>query len=145
MRFWEIPLRFSNNFPTFRKIVVSSPSRMTCPSGKLFAVTSSGKCASVIRFLLTAPSGQGPPRYRVFTITLRHTTLGRTPLDERSARRRDSYLTTHNTHKTDRQPCPRWDSSLHSQQWSGRRPPLLTARPLGPALSCDTQPKRGTL
>jgi hypothetical protein len=28
-----------------------------------------------------------------------HTTLGRTPLDERSARRRDLYLTTHNTHK----------------------------------------------
>jgi hypothetical protein len=32
--------------------------------------------------------------------TFRHTTLGRTPLDEGSARRRDLYLTTHNTHKT---------------------------------------------
>jgi hypothetical protein len=31
--------------------------------------------------------------------SLRHTTLGRTPLDEWSARRRDLYLTTHNTHK----------------------------------------------
>jgi len=30
--------------------------------------------------------------------TQRHTTVGRTPLDERSARRRDLYLTTHNTH-----------------------------------------------
>ena len=30
-------------------------------------------------------------------ITHRHTTLGRTPLDEWSARRRDLYLTTHNT------------------------------------------------
>jgi hypothetical protein len=30
---------------------------------------------------------------------LRHTTDGRTPLDEGSARRRDLYLTTHNTHK----------------------------------------------
>jgi hypothetical protein len=29
----------------------------------------------------------------------RHTTVGRTPLDEWSARRRDLYLTTHNTHK----------------------------------------------
>jgi hypothetical protein len=29
-----------------------------------------------------ALSGQGPPQYRGFTITLRHTTLGRTPLDE---------------------------------------------------------------
>jgi len=28
------------------------------------------------------PSGQGPPHYQGFTITLRHTTLGRTPLDE---------------------------------------------------------------
>jgi hypothetical protein len=30
---------------------------------------------------------------------LRHTTLGTTPLDEGPARRRDLYLTTHNTHK----------------------------------------------
>jgi hypothetical protein len=34
-----------------------------------------------------------------FTITFRHTTRGRTPLDKRSARLRDLYLTTHNTHK----------------------------------------------
>jgi hypothetical protein len=45
----------------------------------------------------TAPSGSGPPQDRGFTITLRHTTLGRTPLDEWSARRRDLYLTTHHT------------------------------------------------
>ena len=30
--------------------------------------------------------------------TQRRSTVGRTPLDERSARRRDLYLTTHNTH-----------------------------------------------
>ena len=36
---------------------------------------------------------------RGFTITLRHTTLCRTPLDEGSERRRDLYLTKHNTHK----------------------------------------------
>jgi hypothetical protein len=47
----------------------------------------------------TAPSGPGPSHYRGFTITLRHTTVGRTPLDEWSAPRRDLYLTTHNTHK----------------------------------------------
>jgi hypothetical protein len=34
-----------------------------------------------------------------FMVTLRHTTLGRTPLDEEPARRRDLYLRTHNTHK----------------------------------------------
>jgi hypothetical protein len=44
------------------------------------------------------PSGPAPPHYRPFTITLRHATLGRTPLDEWSALRRDLYLTTHNTH-----------------------------------------------
>ena len=37
--------------------------------------------------------GQGP-----LTITLRHATVGRTPLDESSARRRDLYLTAHNIH-----------------------------------------------
>ena len=51
--------------------------------------------------------------------TQRRTTVGRTPLDERSARRRDLYLTTHNTH--DRHPCSRCDSNPHSQQASGRR------------------------
>jgi hypothetical protein len=30
--------------------------------------------------------------------TQRRTTVGRTPLDERSARRRDLYVTTHDTH-----------------------------------------------
>ena len=39
-----------------------------------------------------------PPDSRSFTITLRHTTVGRTPLDRRSAHRRNLYLTTHNTH-----------------------------------------------
>ena len=52
----------------------------------------------------TAPSGPGPPHYRGFTITLRHTkthTLGWSPQDEWPGRRRDLYLTTHNTHKRD--------------------------------------------
>jgi len=31
---------------------------------------------------ITAPSGPGPPHYRGFTITFRHTTIGRTPLDK---------------------------------------------------------------
>jgi hypothetical protein len=47
--------------------------------------------------------GQGLLFFRGFTITLRHTTLDMTPLDEGPARRRDLYLTTHNTHK--RQTC----------------------------------------
>jgi hypothetical protein len=44
----------------------------------------------------TAPSGSRPPHYWGFTIILRPSTLGRTPLDERSARREDLYLTIHN-------------------------------------------------
>jgi hypothetical protein len=36
---------------------------------------------------------------RGLMITLRHTTIGRSPLDEWSARRRDLYLTIYNTHK----------------------------------------------
>jgi hypothetical protein len=46
----------------------------------------------------TALSGPRPPHDRGFTITLRDTTHSRTPLAECSARRRDLYLATHNTH-----------------------------------------------
>ena len=44
------------------------------------------------------PSGSGPPHSRGFLITQRHTTVGRTPLDEGASRRRDLYLTTNNIH-----------------------------------------------
>ena len=40
---------------------------------------------------------------RFLNHTQRRTTVGRTPLDEWSVRRRDLYLTTHNNHKP---PCP---------------------------------------
>ena len=43
----------------------------------------------------TSPSEPGPPHYRSFAIT-----LGMSPLDEWSARRRDLYLTSHNTHNS---------------------------------------------
>ena len=63
----------------------------------------------------TTPSGPGPLHYRGFTVTLRHTTLGRTPLDEWSARRTDLCLTTHNTHN--RPTFISWrDSNPQSQQ-----------------------------
>jgi len=67
----------------------------------------------------TASSGPGPPRSRGFQITQRRTTVDRTFLDEWSARRRDLYLTTHNSQN--RQTC-RWDSNPQCQQASGRRP-----------------------
>jgi hypothetical protein len=48
----------------------------------------------------TAPWGPRPHHFsRLHDHThFRHTTLGRTPLDEWPARRRDLYLTTHDTH-----------------------------------------------
>ena len=45
-----------------------------------------------------SPSGPRSSHCRGFMITLRHVTLGRTPLDELPARRRDLYLITHNNH-----------------------------------------------
>jgi hypothetical protein len=46
------------------------------------------------------PVGQGLLTVQdSWTHSTRHITIGRTPPDEWSARRRDLYLTTHNTHK----------------------------------------------
>jgi hypothetical protein len=57
--------------------------------------------------------------------SLRHTTVGRTPLDEWSDRPRDLYLTTYNTQETDiRNP-----GGIRTHNPSKR----ATARPLGPA------------
>jgi hypothetical protein len=44
-------------------------------------------------------NGPGTHYYHGFTITLRHTTLGSSPLDKKSARPRVHYQTIHNTHK----------------------------------------------
>jgi hypothetical protein len=51
-------------------------------------------------------------------------TLGRTPLDQGSARHRDLCLTTHNTTR-DTQPYHRRDSKPQSQQARSRRSPRL--------------------
>ena len=56
--------------------------------------------------------------------TQRRSTVGRTPLDEWSAHRRDLYLTTHDTHKRQIS-MPRWDSNPQSQQASGPSARLL--------------------
>jgi hypothetical protein len=53
--------------------------------------------------------------------TQRRTTFGRTLLDEWSARRRDLYLTTHDTYNRQIS-MPRWESNPRSQQVSGLRP-----------------------
>jgi hypothetical protein len=46
-------------------------------------------------------------------------TVGRAPPYQRSAGRRDLYMTKHNTQK--RHPCPLWNSNPQSQQASGHR------------------------
>jgi hypothetical protein len=57
---------------------------------------------------------------------LRHTTVGRTPLDEGPTRRRDLYLTTHNNH-----------SRQTSMPPVGFEPTILVSeRPLGSADLC---------
>jgi len=50
------------------------------------------------------------------SIALRHTTVGRTPLDEWSARRTDLSSWQHTTLTRHRHPCPRLDSNPQSQQ-----------------------------
>jgi len=66
------------------------------------------------------PVGEGLLIHEFFDHTQRRTTVCRTPLDEWSARRRDLYLTTHNTHNKHLW-SPR-DSNPQSQQASGRKP-----------------------
>jgi len=69
--------------------------------------------------------------------TQRRTTVGRTPLDEWLARRRDLYLTTHTTLTTNKRLCPRWDSNPKSQQASinGKACDIFSAVLIFPCLS----------
>jgi hypothetical protein len=70
--------------------------------------------------------------YWGFTITPRHTTLSKTPLNEWLARRTDLYLKTHNTQR-DRHPCP---SGIRTHN-PGKR---VAANPrLRPRGHCDRQ------
>ena len=50
--------------------------------------------------------------------TQRRSTVGRTPLDEWSARRRDLYLTTHNTHKRQTSmPSAGFEPTIPASEW----------------------------
>ena len=80
-------------------------------------------CSIIGRFFvswLDSPGGPRTSNCRDFVITLRHNTLGRIPLDERSTCRRHLYLTTHNTN--DRHPYSWRDSNPQSQQANCRSP-----------------------
>ena len=77
----------------------------------------------------TTSSKPGPPHCRGFTITLRHTTFGMSTLDGWSARRRDPYLTKHNTHK--------WQTPMTPAGFEPAIPASerrKTARPMGSPL-----------
>jgi hypothetical protein len=72
--------------------------------------------------------------------TQRRSTVGRTPLDEWSARRRDLYLTTHNTHNRQASmPLVGFEPTTPA----GERP--QTAQPPGPALHWVYQKKTNPL
>jgi len=73
-------------------------------------------------FVATAPQKATVSSFtRFLDHKQRRSTVGRTPLDEWSARRRDLYLTTHNTQNRQTS-IPPWDSNTQSQKASGRRP-----------------------
>ena len=89
------------------------------------AYFSKGKLASyknALHFffsLLDSSSGPTPPPFRDFDIKLRHTPLNRTPMGERSSRRRDLSPATHNTHE---RAVPLRDLNPQSEQVRARRP-----------------------
>jgi hypothetical protein len=81
-------------------------------------------------------SGHGLPLH-VFAITLRHTILGGTPLDECSARRRDLYLTPRIIHRRHSLPKARFGPTIPA---SGRPQTHALERAatwLGLCLICD--------
>jgi len=93
--------------------------RDTCR--KLNASHASRKFVSLFWFCRDRPQCVMASSFSRFLVyTLRRTTVGRIPLNEGSARRRDLYLTTHNTHNWQTS-CRRWDSNPQSQQASGLR------------------------
>jgi hypothetical protein len=80
------------------------------------------QCHIFFLFFLTARhplGGLGRLIFPGFTITLfRHTTLGRTPLYEWSAHRRDFYLTTHNTHnRQTSMPSSGFEPAIPASEW----------------------------
>jgi hypothetical protein len=109
---------------TFLEICVPTPNFVACR----ISVYDTLKFATKSFFIIYCRIGPGPSHCRGFTITLRNTTLGRTPLNEWSARRRDLYLTKHNAHKRSTFiPPAEFEPSIPASE----RP--QTARPLGSA------------
>jgi len=90
----------SLEFLTTSRLKKKTPNEVLCEVTNSYPVRSVSYLnitkGTVIFFYhgVTAPSGPGPLHYRGFTIILRHTTIGRIPLDEWSARRGPTHSTT---------------------------------------------------
>jgi len=83
----------------------------------------------------TNPIVSGSPNYRGFTITLKNTTLGRTPQPDA-----ETSTGKHTTLRRERHSWPRRDSNQQSQQMNGRRStPWRAAIRIGVALNSYLQ------
>ena len=87
----------------------------------------------------TAHSRPVSPHYRGFTITLRHTVVRRTPLDEWSARPTNLYLTTQNTSQER-------DNHAVSEIWTrnaaSERPQTYASEPAASGIGQSATPSR---
>ena len=87
---------------------IRSPSSLTVYKQRFICSDMQAKSMSLFLFLRNSPTQARAALFvRFLAHTLWYTTVGRTPLDEWSARRRD-YLTAHNTHKRQTPMPPGW-------------------------------------
>jgi len=131
-----------NNFPAFRKTVVSSHPRKT----RLLLQVAE----NVLLFSDFYWQRDSPQWARTSSLSRlhEHAQTHHTRQDSSgwviSPSQKHLPDTQHTTLTRHSQPYPRRDSNPQFQQASGRRPTLLTALPLGTALLCYRKPKLGT-
>ena len=98
-----------SNFPSLYRILPHQVSswvfQLDCKQLKMAVLNKLGHIFFYWRYnplwvcsLQPSSGATASSRTRFLDHTQRHATVGRTPLDEWSVRRRDLYLTTHNTH-----------------------------------------------
>jgi hypothetical protein len=116
LNLWEYVIQATPPFPAEKSPAVTGQTLGRLQSRKWWSFLTS--CLFVCD--VTAPSWPGPPLSRGFyEITHNDAPVGRTPLDEWSARRIDLYMTTHNTHNRQTSMPPVWFEPTIS---AGERP-----------------------